>query len=197
MKKNLLKITFILIGLIFLSGFSLMNLNNKAENQAQDTPEKFVVTGTQIGNKAPNLKFKSPTGQIIELSSLQGKMVLIDFWASWCRPCRIENPNVVSTYNAFKEKQFENGDGFTVYSVSLDQNKSAWENAIVADNLTWKNHVSDLAGWRSQAAAMYGVRGIPASFLIDGDGIIVAKGNILRGQGLTNTLKLYVKNDNN
>ena len=194
MKKQLLFFILPLFGFLLFSGFGFSYFTTTASTEKpQDDIEKFVVTGTQIGNKAPNLKFKSPSGEIIELASLNGKMVLIDFWASWCRPCRYENPNVVNSYNEFKDKEFTNGDGFTVYSVSLDQNKTAWESAIAKDKLAWEAHVSDLDGWRSQAAAMYGVRGIPASFLIDGDGIIVAKGNVLRGQGLTNTLKLHVK----
>ncbi len=146
--------------------------------------------GINIGDKAPELVFKSPEGQEIALSSLKGKMVLIDFWASWCRPCRRENPNVVRAYNEFKDKKFQNGNGFTVYGVSLDRNKESWINAIKADNLTW-THVSDLKYWNSEAARLYKVRGIPSNFLIDGDGIILAKN--LRGNKLEETLKKYLE----
>jgi thiol-disulfide isomerase/thioredoxin len=170
---------------ILISSFILLQ-SGYAQNQ-------HIITGVEVGQKAPELKFKSPEGNEITLSSLHGKMVLIDFWASWCRPCRFENPNIVNAYNNFKDKDFKNGEGFTIYSVSLDQNKTSWVNAISADKLSWEYHVSDLAGWRSRAAALYGVRGIPASFLIDGDGIIVAKGKSLRGQGLVNTLNTHVK----
>jgi thiol-disulfide isomerase/thioredoxin len=142
--------------------------------------------GTNVGDKAPELIYKSPEGKDIALSSLRGKMVLIDFWASWCRPCRAENPNVVRAYKEYKDKKFQNGEGFTVYGVSLDRNKEYWINAIKADNLTW-THVSDLKYWNSEAARKYRVRSIPSNFLIDGDGIIVAKN--LRGVRLEQTLK--------
>lgn len=155
--------------------------------------EASPKVGLNIGNLAPELEFKDPNGKEIALSDLRGKMVLIDFWASWCGPCRKENPNVVKTYKKFQGKDFENGEGFTVYSVSLDKNKGSWQNAIMQDRLAWPYHVSDLKYWQSEAAKIYRVRSIPTAYLIDGDGIIVGKGNSLRGGGLEALLANLVK----
>ncbi len=171
--------------LVILSvAFSFLSINIDAQ-------KKDVKIGLEIGNKAPELDFISPEGKLISLSSLKGKVVLIDFWASWCGPCRRENPNVVNAYDKYKDEKFKVGKGFTIYSVSLDNNKERWESAIEADNLKWPNHVSDLKGWRSAAATKYGIRSIPDNFLIDENGIIIAKR--LRGENLENVLKQLIK----
>lgn len=136
---------------------------------------------TAIGAMAPEIELPNPDGKILKLSDLRGKVVLIDFWAAWCRPCRMENPNVVKDYHKYNEK------GFEVFSVSLDRDKASWTKAIQDDGLVWPNHVSDLKYWSSQAAATYGVTSIPATFLIGKDGRIIAKN--LRGEALGQALE--------
>lgn len=133
------------------------------------------------GNPAPEIALPSPKGDTLKLSDLKGKVVLIDFWASWCGPCRKENPNVVNAYNKY------NKDGFEVFSVSLDGDKARWEQAIKQDGLIWPYHVSDLAKWRSIAAKAYAVNSIPFTCLIDREGNVVQTN--LRGPALEAKLK--------
>jgi peroxiredoxin len=128
-----------------------------------------------IGAVAPDIAEVNPEGEKISLSSMQGKYVLVDFWASWCGPCRQENPNIVRVFEKYKDK------GFTVFGVSLDKSKDKWVEAIAKDNLNW-THISDLNGWQAAPAVVYGIRSIPASFLLDKEGRIIAKD--LRGEAL-------------
>jgi thiol-disulfide isomerase/thioredoxin len=141
------------------------------------------LQGVNEGAMAPEINLATPAGPNLALSSLRGKYVLIDFWASWCGPCRRENPNVVKTYATYKDK------GFEIFGVSLDQNREAWLKAIEADKLVWK-HVSDLQYWNSAGAQAYQVNSIPQTFLVNPEGRIIAKG--LRGAALDNYLaKLF------
>ena len=147
--------------------------------------------GPAIGTKAPELAYNSPNGKEIKLSSLKGKLVLKDCWASCCGPCRRENPAVVAAYNKYKDKTFTNGKGFTVYSYSMDKDLNRWKGAITQDKLAWPYHVSDLKGWGAEGGKLYGVNSIPSNFLVDGKGNIIAKG--LRGPSLEAALEKLVK----
>ena len=138
-----------------------------------------------IGAIAPELEFPDPEGKMRKLSDLRGKVVLVDFWASWCGPCRRENPNVTNIYSKYHDK------GFEVFSVSLDSDAASWKRAIEADKLVWPNHVSDLKKWQSKAAAIYGVSSIPSTFLLDKEGRIVQRN--LRGADLERAVKQLVE----
>ena len=121
-----------------------------------------------VGQPAPDIALPNPEGKVLKLSDLRGKIVLLDFWASWCGPCRRANPSVVAAYNKFNKK------GFEIYSVSLDKDRDRWKDAIAQDHLDWKYHVSDLKYWQSQAAQLYNVSAVPQQFLIGRDGKILA-----------------------
>ncbi|HVA98826.1 MAG TPA: TlpA disulfide reductase family protein [Bacteroidia bacterium] len=137
-----------------------------------------------IGSEAPDIKLNDPLGDPVSLSSFRGKVVLIDFWASWCGPCKEELPNVVAAYKKYKDK------GFTVFSVSLDKDKKDWTDAIQKFNLTW-TQVSDLGYWNSSVVKLYHLTSIPQTYLIDKDGKIIAKG--LRGDDLQKKLAEILK----
>ena len=130
---------------------------------------------------APEIALSNPEGKLMKLSALKGKVVLIDFWASWCGPCRKENPNVVRLYKQYKNK------GFEIFSVSLDQDEAAWKAAIVKDELIWPNHVSDLMGWQTPLTQTYGFQSIPHTVLLNREGNIVGVG--LRGEQLEQKLQ--------
>lgn len=164
-------------------------LNQLSEHLAKFYPNTPMITSfrsriqelgkTAIGQPAPEIELESPQGSKVKLSSLKGKYVLIDFWASWCGPCRQENPNVVRVYNQYKDK------GFEIFGVSLDRDRAKWLEAIEKDKLTWV-HVSDLQFWNSSVVPQYGIQGIPYTVLLDKEGRIIAKN--LRGKALEDKL---------
>lgn len=150
----------------------------------QREKEKKMQASLEVGSVAPDIILNSPDGKPVSLSSLRGKYVLLDFWASWCAPCRQENPNLVAIYKKFKNK------GFEIYGVSFDKDKRSWVNGINQDHITWIQ-VSDLMFWNSPIAKLYNVEGIPFSYLLDKEGKIIAKG--LRGKELEEKISSLFK----
>ena len=164
------------------AGLSKKFPNDKNVIMFHEVVERML--STNVGQFAPEISLPTPNGKEIALSSLKGKLVLIDFWASWCGPCRKEMPNVVKIYSKFKNK------GFEIYGVSLDQDKEKWMEAITKDGINWPQ-VSDLKYWDNVAAKIYNVQGIPYTVLIDKDGKIIAKN--LRGQELEKKIAEVLK----
>jgi thiol-disulfide isomerase/thioredoxin len=155
----------------FVQGFLAMIESQKKPSQQNVYAPKFAV-----GDVPPDIQLQNPLGVELKLSSLRGQYVLLDFWASWCGPCRRENPAVVAVYEKYKDQ------GFTVFSVSLDTDHDKWVNAIKQDHLDWTMHVSELKGWKSAICGEFGIQSIPQNFLLDKDGKIIAVG--LRGADL-------------
>jgi peroxiredoxin len=159
---------------------SLQKVSTILSGATQPEPEEI----SKVNMEAPDFTLPDPNGKMISLKSFRGKYVLVDFWASWCGPCRQENPTVVAAFNRFKDKNF------TVLGVSLDDNKAKWLKAIQDDKLTW-THVSDLKQWESIVVPMYQIQGIPFNVLVDPNGKVIA--SELRGEDLEKTLSSVLK----
>ena len=160
--------------------YKIMSENVKKTNLGKYVDQQLAVAKINpIGSQIADFSETDTAGNKVKISSFRGKYVLIDFWASWCRPCRMENPNVVAAFNKYNQKNF------TVLGVSLDQAKAAWLNAINMDGLTW-THISDLKGWNNEVAAQFKITSIPQNILIDPKGVIIAKN--LRGEDLNKKL---------
>ena len=165
------------------SNSNLVNNTETSPVTSADNNSESQI-GLKIGQVAPDISLPDPEGKIATLSSLRGKYVLLDFWASWCGPCRQENPNVVRIYQQYKDM------GFEVFSVSLDREKTSWVKAIEADGMEWK-HASDLGMWESAVVPLYKIDAIPMTFLLDKNGKVIDKN--LRGKKLDKKLEELFK----
>lgn len=164
----------------YLTGI-LQRVDQVEQQRAAQEAQEELQASLQPGVEVPDIVMKNPQGQDMRLSDLRGQVVLVDFWASWCKPCRVENPNLVKAYEAYHDQ------GFEIFSVSLDKNRAKWVKAIEDDGLVWPYHVSDLQGWSNAAARTYGVNSIPFALLIDQEGKVVDKN--LRGPALEAALE--------
>jgi peroxiredoxin len=167
------KYIFLFLFYIFISSFTPLQNHSKLK----------------VGDIAPEIALLSPNGNVIRLSSLKGHLVLLDFWASWCSPCRRNNPELVDIYEKYHDKNFTSGKGLEIFSISLDTSPGSWEKAIEDDGLSWSLHASDLKKWSSPVVGAYGIKFIPYMVLVDEDGKIVAL-------DLDNSLLKYYLKDN-
>lgn len=165
--------------------FALLNTDIQESAAGQELKEQMEVgRRSMVGAKAPGFSQPDENGTAVSLEAFRGKYVLVDFWASWCGPCRAESPNLVKAYQQYQAK------GFEIFSVSLDDNRAKWLKAIQDDGYTWKQ-AGDLKGWQNEAARLYGVQGIPFNFLLDANGVVVARN--LRGEELEKKLQEILK----
>lgn len=169
---------------IFALAFALLLMGVSSSTLTAQT------TGLEIGNKSPEIKLPTIKGDTIALTSLKGKLVLIDFWGTWCAPCVQEQAELARLYKKYKPASFTNGKGFEIYGVALEAKKPNWENFVAKNKIKWIQ-VSDLKFWRSPVARTYNIQELPFNVLIDGNGIILAKN--LHGSALEKEIGKYLR----
>ncbi|MDA3821138.1 MAG: TlpA disulfide reductase family protein [Bacteroidales bacterium] len=179
----------IFLGLVLFTLLGGCNNISSYTEQVYQIPAEIMAlpTGTTLGLRAPEIELPNVDGEKMYLSSLQGKVVLVDFWASWCNPCRNENPILIKVFKKYQNSSFEKGEGFEIFSVSLDRDEKAWKEAIEADNLSWEYQLGDMQAAKSKPIQEYGIQMIPTNFLLDQNGVIIATN--LRGEALGEKLE--------
>lgn len=187
-------ITILAIAITIL-GSSCKNEQPAAEQQGYIMPPEIeqLPVGTTLGLRSPEIELPGLEGETLRLSSLRGKLVLVDFWAAWCNPCRRENPELVKLYSKYNGASFTKGEGFEIFSVSLDRDEAAWKKAVEDDKLNWPYQAGDMKGAGTQPAQDYGIQMIPSSFLLDQHGVIIATN--LRGDALAEKIESLLEKE--
>ena len=197
--KNIIKLSIVFV--LLMTGITAISQNNngnkpkrhvikKIHYYYKNQPKDSIKEGVIVGCIAPDIISKNPDGKELKLSDLRGKLVLIQFWSANCTHCRHYNKELIKTYAKYKDKEFENGNGFEIFSVSLDTRRTLWLNAIEEDSLVWKYHVNDYQGWSTKLKTIFNFHKTPTTFLIDEDGIIIQKNAI--GPGLNRRLEYFL-----